>query len=278
MKVSEITINPPILLEDDTIELALQRINDKGIGRVLVTNINNELIGIISTRDLLGQFIQQYDTSRDIKSFLAIKLKDIMSKNLIFAYEDDDILDALTLMVIRNIGSLPIIDRNNHPKGIITERSLLVLYDDVSEDFKVGLFSTKKVQTIKQSFPIIDAIRMMIRRGFRRLPVENENRKIIGIITATDIIKLLARLYSTNNIEKILDLKVNHVMKTHIETIEFDEPLKLAAKKLLEKNIGSLLILDNEGSVKGIITERDMLFGLYHILLYRKYFKQIKTM
>ncbi|MBP1357674.1 MAG: CBS domain-containing protein [Sulfolobus sp.] len=269
--------NPPILNENEEMRLALKKINEKGIGRILLINNNNELTGIISTRDILEHLAKSYESSGNFSAFLNTKLSNLMSKNLIFVYENEDLMDALSLMVIRNIGSLPIVNQYKRPIGIITERSLLFLYNDLREEIKVSLFSSRKVQTIKKETLILDAIKMMIKRGFRRLPVENEENKVIGIITAVDIIKAIAKLSSSDKLDRILEMKAKDLMKTQIETINFDDYLNTAARKLLEKNIGSLLILNEQGFVEGIITERDLLFGLYHLLIYQKYLKQLAT-
>lgn len=269
--------NPPILNENEEMTSALKKINERGIGRVLLINDSNELTGIISTRDVLEYFIKSYESSRNFSEFLDIKLSNLMSKNLIFIYENEDLMDALSLMVIRNIGSLPIVDRYKKPIGIITERSLLILYTDLREEIKVSLFSSRKVQTIEKETSILDATKMMIKRGFRRLPVINEENKIVGIITAVDILKAIAKLSSSDKLDKILEMKAKDLMKTQIETISFDDYLNDAARKLLEKNIGSLLILNEHGFVEGIITERDLLFGLYHLFIYKKYLKQLSS-
>lgn len=44
-----------------------------------------------------------------------------------------------------------------------------------------------------------------------------------------------------------------------VATVGADETVYQAVKKLVEKNIGSLLVLDEKGDIEGIITERDVL-------------------
>ena len=57
-------------------------------------------------------------------------------------------------------------------------------------------------------------------------------------------------------------MKVKEILKgkgAEVATIRAEETLCQAVKKLVEKNIGSLLVVDEKGAIAGIITERDML-------------------
>jgi CBS domain-containing protein len=57
-------------------------------------------------------------------------------------------------------------------------------------------------------------------------------------------------------------VKVKDILKdkgTEVATIRVQETICDAVKALVEKNIGSLLVLDEKGVIAGIITERDIL-------------------
>jgi CBS domain-containing protein len=57
-------------------------------------------------------------------------------------------------------------------------------------------------------------------------------------------------------------MKVKEILKgkgTEVVTVGVEETIYHAIKKLVEKNIGSLLVVDQKGAVAGIITERDIL-------------------
>jgi CBS domain-containing protein len=60
-------------------------------------------------------------------------------------------------------------------------------------------------------------------------------------------------------VEKILENKSGEVFSVHIEAIVSD-----ALKIFNEKNIGALMVLDNDGNIKGIVTERDVMHRCYH--------------
>jgi CBS domain-containing protein len=57
-------------------------------------------------------------------------------------------------------------------------------------------------------------------------------------------------------------MKVRDILKdkgSRVDTIEAEKTICDAVKVLVEKNIGSLLVLDEKGGIAGIITERDIL-------------------
>lgn len=55
---------------------------------------------------------------------------------------------------------------------------------------------------------------------------------------------------------------VKEIMTSKIETIGVSETSKDAAKKMLEKNISSLIVVDHDEQTVGIITERDITRGV----------------
>jgi signal-transduction protein with cAMP-binding, CBS, and nucleotidyltransferase domain len=56
--------------------------------------------------------------------------------------------------------------------------------------------------------------------------------------------------------------RVSEIMSTRLESIRTSESAKEAAKKMLDKNVSSLLAVDEDGQAIGIITERDIARGV----------------
>ncbi|TLX91813.1 MAG: CBS domain-containing protein [Thaumarchaeota archaeon] len=55
---------------------------------------------------------------------------------------------------------------------------------------------------------------------------------------------------------------VSDIMSTKLETIRTSESAKEAAKKMLDKNVSSLVVVDDDGQAIGIVTERDITRGV----------------
>lgn len=56
--------------------------------------------------------------------------------------------------------------------------------------------------------------------------------------------------------------QINNIMSKKVETIQTSDSAKDAAKKMLDKNVSSLVIVDESGQSIGIITERDITRGV----------------
>ncbi|ARM76024.1 CBS domain-containing protein [Acidianus manzaensis] len=266
VKTLEIT-KPPIISIEDNLLTAFKKINERGIGRVIIAN--NKIEGILSTRDLLYVFLgfcPNGCTQGDLFKLGNSLASNYMTPNPVVVYEKDDILEAITLMVTRNFGALPVVDEIGKPTGIVTEREMLLQFQDLEPLFPVGMFMTKRVTTITSDISLEQATRQMLRRGFRRLPVIDEDGKVIGIITAADSIKNAAKCVEKMDPDYFFSKKVKDAMKNLVVTIEEDRAINEAAAMLIDKNIGSLLILDDSGKPKGIITERDLLLALHYQL------------
>ena len=56
--------------------------------------------------------------------------------------------------------------------------------------------------------------------------------------------------------------QISDIMSTKVETIQTSDSAKDAAKKMLDKNVSSLVVVDESGQSIGIITERDITRGV----------------
>jgi|ECHvirMinimDraft_2_1075157.scaffolds.fasta_scaffold00004_43 Predicted signal-transduction protein containing cAMP-binding and CBS domains len=269
MKISTLMIpDPPISDSEEMILTSLRKVRDRGIGRVIVAD--KVVKGIVSTRDLISFFVSNCAggcREREVSSMASIRISQVMSRDPITVSLDDDLMDALSIMVARNFGSLPVADRERRPRGLITERELLLAYRDVPEVLHVSNFMSKKVSTVEEQEPLIDAAARMVRRGFRRLPVVREGQ-VVGMLTAADVLKKITEALLNGNPGTLLSAKVADTMNHRVIAVEPDATLQEVATTLVQKKIGSLLVMER-GNLVGIITERDLLLAL-HYLLYLK--------
>ncbi|AOL16336.1 histidine kinase [Sulfolobus sp. A20] len=261
-------VNPPIVSREDKLGIVFKKINEGGIGRIIVAN--EKIEGLLTTRDLLGlslEYCGNVCTQGDLYKMSTINVADKMTNNPVTVYEDEDIFTAINTMVTRNFGSLPVVNINQKPVGIVTEREFLLVYKDLDEKFPVKAFMTTKVQTIYKEVRLEQAVKVMIKRGFRRLPVVDDDNKVIGIITAVNALKQLAKAVEKLDPDYFYGKPVKDIMTRNVYTIDEMMSINKAAMEMIVRRIGSLLILNNNNTVRGIVTERDLLIALHHILL-----------
>ena len=102
----------------------------------------------------------------------------------------------------------------------------------------------------------------MQKRNFRHLPVISEGGKIVGVLSAQDIVDSLSLVLghekSSAKIIESLDIPVHRIMALHPIVVEKGDGLSEVVKKLIAHNIGALPVIDEMGVVQGIITLRDV--------------------
>lgn len=107
-------------------------------GLPVVKGPKKKVIGFITEQDILSllfpsisDLIQDYVHERDfelmeknVKNVLTKKVKDVMSKNIISIHVDEPILKAESLMKLKDIRRLPVVDSRGHLIGIITKSDI----------------------------------------------------------------------------------------------------------------------------------------------------------
>jgi CBS domain-containing protein len=123
------------------------------------------------------------------------------------------------------------------------------------------------VVTMAATTPIYDAIQIMAREGFRRIPIVNPGTKVLeGIITATDIIdylgggpkfEVIEERYG-GNFFKAINEPIRIIMVKNVVSVKTSAKISEAIELMKEKNVGGLPVIDERNSVRAIITERDI--------------------
>jgi CBS domain-containing protein len=123
------------------------------------------------------------------------------------------------------------------------------------------------VVMIAPTTPIYDAVQKMAKEGFRRLPIANPGTKHLeGIVTATDIIDYLGggkkfgiiqQKYG-GNFFKALNEPIRLIMTKKVVSIKTSAKIGEAIEKMKSSNLGGLPVVDEEGKIKAIVTERDI--------------------
>ncbi|HLR73084.1 MAG TPA: CBS domain-containing protein [Pseudogracilibacillus sp.] len=141
-------------------------------------------------------------------------INQIMTKDVITVHENDTIEKCANLLTTHNLSGLPVVDEEGHVKGIITEGDLIrrstkvqtpaylellggIIYLDNPNKFldevkkSMGLFAhevmTEDVITVLPETEVEQAANLLVRKKIKRLPVLDENDKLIGIVARKDI-------------------------------------------------------------------------------------------
>lgn len=148
---------------------------------------------------------------------------EMMTTKVISVGPDDSIEKAVKILAEHNISGLPVVDENNKVVGIISSSDIVKFsgklhvvpliassgwvspYTDVSAmnsyskghelltSRKVRDIMTKKVTTVQESASGEEVARIISKKKINRLPVTDNNGKLVGIITRSDLIDSLAK-------------------------------------------------------------------------------------
>jgi acetoin utilization protein AcuB len=123
--------------------------------------------------------------------------------------------------------------------------------------------------TVSPETPVLEALRLLKERGFRRLPVV-EGSKLIGIVTDKDLKDAMPSKATTLSVWEmsylLAKLTVREVMATEVLTVNSLETLEDAALRMQERKLGGMPVLDNAGALVGILTITDVLGALVRVL------------
>ena len=109
--------------------------------------------------------------------------------------KDQSVMQALILMSEKNIGAIIVVDNNDFPIGIFSERDYarkIVLKGKSSKDTLLDEVMTKELITVTRDYKIDQCMEIMNEKRIRHLPVL-ENKKIVGIISIGDVLKIMIK-------------------------------------------------------------------------------------
>jgi CBS domain-containing protein len=137
-----------------------------------------------------------------------LKLKDIMTRDVVSAGPDMTIRDAMELLSERHISGAPVID-GGKVVGIFSSSDLLALLADLNdttpsltfrrrksrttplEDVTVDEVMTRKVQSLPPDCSIEEAAQVMMKKQIHRVLVM-EGDTVLGIVSTSDVAKAVA--------------------------------------------------------------------------------------
>ena len=136
------------------------------------------------------------------------------------------------------------------------------------QEGEIMAIATRDVISVPPTTSIMGAVEQMTKCGFRRLPVTDAGtKKLRGIVTSGDVINFmgggdkykLVQVKHSGNLLSAVNENVRTIMTQQIVTLSHDATIHEAVAEIVGKKIGGLPIVDNDGVLEGIVTERDVM-------------------
>jgi len=120
------------------------------------------------------------------------KCSDVMTDNPVYALPDDTVEKVAQLMKKEDIGPVPVVDdeRNKRLVGIVTDRDLALKVVAEGRDpqtTKVEEVMTRKLITCRPDDDVESAMKAMAQYQLRRIPVVDNDDRLVGIISQADV-------------------------------------------------------------------------------------------
>jgi acetoin utilization protein AcuB len=132
---------------------------------------------------------------------------------------------------------------------------------------------TSHPTVIEPNTPVTAAQRLMKESNIRHLPVVQEGRGLVGLITRDALNRAMPSELSSLSIweinHQLARIVARDVMVKRVITVTEDVTVEEAARIMIQRKIGSLPVL-RQGSLVGIVTEIDLLDALSNLMGWRQ--------
>lgn len=120
------------------------------------------------------------------------KCSDVMTRDVVTCTSENTVVDVARLMKTEDIGPVLVVDNetNNTLVGILTDRDIVVKVIADGQDVnttRVGDVMSKKLVTCSANDDVDVAMKAMAQFQLRRIPVVEDNMRLVGIISQADV-------------------------------------------------------------------------------------------
>ena len=120
---------------------------------------------------------------------MGTKVHDVMTDSPRCVTRETSVSDAAVLMESEDVGSLPILD-GDQLAGVVTDRDIVIRAIAKGKDprgMAVRDVASRELVTVQADDDLMDALQLMATRQVRRLPVVDENNRLVGILSQADV-------------------------------------------------------------------------------------------
>ena len=182
-----------------------------------------------------------------------MKIEEVMSTELIVGYVPGTVKEALMTLAKNNVSGMPVLKKDTKTVvGVVTRTDI---FKNADEE-QLALIMSKDIHVVDKDQSIEDAAKLLYENRIHGLPVLNKRKHLVGIISPTDILKVLIDRGNGDTAEKHCSNMVVPVYQ--------DTPINVVMEIINITNENALPVLNDELKLAGIVSDGD-LFKLSHI-------------
>ena len=139
-------------------------------------------------------------------SFFVIAVSEIMVTKVITINMGDQFSKVEELLRLHGIRHLPVVDDRNVMRGIITQRDLYRIVSpmrneegssfynrDILNEYILKYVMTKEVVALSPNATLASVINLMVKTKYGCIPILDEEKHLLGIVTQIDVLRAIAK-------------------------------------------------------------------------------------
>ena len=120
---------------------------------------------------------------------------DIMNEDVITLRRNDSLRKAFKIIATKNFSGAPVVNDDDELIGVVTEKDLLAavsLASSTPSQYDQQIPYIQDAVAVNADMSIEELRGFFVEFGFKRFPVVDENRKVIGIVSRRDLVRLVS--------------------------------------------------------------------------------------
>jgi len=181
-----------------------------------------------------------------------VKVEEVMSTDLIVGYVPGTVRDALSILAKHNVSGMPILKKDTrNVVGVLTRTDIFKNY----EEDQLALIMKDEFHYVDKDDDIKKAAKLLFDHRIHGLPVMNNRKNIVGIISPKDILKT----FSEKKDDSVETFYTHSAVPVYQDT-----PIDIVMEVINITHENALPVLNDERKLSGIVSDGD-LFKLTHI-------------
>jgi CBS-domain-containing membrane protein len=214
-----------------------------------------------------------------------VKVSEVMRREVTSVHPETPVTQVVELLLDQAYTALPVVDNDSKVVGIISDNDLLKrggmritisLQRATDLDFVRGLHEslenpsrtvfevmTKEVVTARPDMLVGNAARLMVDKHLKRLPVVDQDDRLVGILGRLDILNLISTVHLPEWHPEAHPVDhpalVGDVMTRDVPTVNETATVKEIFERLVASAHKRVVVIDDHRHVVGIIADSDLL-------------------
>jgi CBS domain-containing protein len=235
---------------------------------------------------IVAQDVQVVQSGAPLKEGLPdVKVAEVMRRDVTTVHGDSPLTEVVELLLDKDFTAVPVTDEQGKVVGMVSDSDLLTrggmavtirlkravdaefvreLHQSLENpDRRVSEVMTGKVVTIGPDILLGQAAKLMVERHLKRLPVVDENGRLVGILGRLDVLNTIAAVHLPEWHPEAHPVgeqaTVGEVMSREVPTVHVSATVEEIFELLVSSSHKRVVVIDDQCHVVGIVADSDLI-------------------